>query len=121
MTNNTYKINLLNKHYANIQGTIPNIYIGRGSVFGNPYTHNPVATTKAEFQVPTREDAIAHYGKYFIERFKNDKEFRDEVFSLLRYIKSVKEVNFLCYCSPQPCHGDFLKKFILSNINNEKI
>ena len=34
------------------------VYIGRGSPWGNPFTHIKDKTTKAEFIVDTREESI---------------------------------------------------------------
>lgn len=113
-----YKINILNKHRDNYFGSITNIYIGRGSILGNPFTHLNKSETLAEFQVETREDALKNYGKYFIESFKTKKEFRKYVIDLMSLLKQQKEINFLCYCSPNGCHGDFVKEFILRKIND---
>lgn len=75
------------------------IYIGRGSRWGNPYSHKE--GTKAEFLVQTREDAIA--------------AFRAHLWGLIRTGRlTVKELLELdgkvlgCFCKPQDCHGDVI-------------
>ncbi len=40
------------------------IYIGRGSVLGNPFTHLEIDKTKAEFHCSSREESIFSYEKY---------------------------------------------------------
>lgn len=42
------------------------IYIGRGSKWGNPFSHLP--NTKAQFQVSTREEAIEKYREWIMEQ-----------------------------------------------------
>lgn len=39
------------------------VYIGRGSEFGNPYTHLPLSKTKANIKVKSRQEAIDIYIK----------------------------------------------------------
>lgn len=40
------------------------IYIGRGSKWGNPYSHQ--SNTKAQYVVATREEAITKYREYLL-------------------------------------------------------
>lgn len=87
---------VLNKHhYKNKPLPENTIYIGRGSKWGNPYSH--MSNTKAEFKVQTREEAIENYRSYLI----SNKGLMDSLHEL-------KDKNLLCYCSPRQCHGDIL-------------
>ena len=90
---------------VNIRKEKCEVYIGRGSIFGNPYTHIPIKNTKAEFQVKTRQEAIDKYREYFYNRIENDTEFLDEVLRL-------KDKVLGCYCKPLDCHGDIIKEFL---------
>jgi len=81
------------------------VYIGRGSIFGNPYTHLPLKGTKATVQVKTRCEAVEKYRVYFYDRIENDTEFLDEVLRL-------KDKVLGCYCSPKECHGDIITEFL---------
>ena len=81
------------------------VYIGRGSIFGNPYTHRFIDGTKASYQVSSREEAIESYSKYFYDRIEHDLEFLDEVLRL-------KDKTLGCYCSPATCHGDVISEFL---------
>jgi hypothetical protein len=77
------------------------VYIGRPSKWGNPYTHIKNASTVALYEADTREDAIAYFERDLlskpdlIEAAQN--ELRGKVLG--------------CFCSPQACHGDVLAKF----------
>ena len=78
------------------------VYIGRGSKFGNPYSHLP--NSAAPFPVETREDAIRLYEEWIrsqpelMEAAK--KELRGKILG--------------CWCAPLACHGD-----VLIRISNE--
>ena len=74
------------------------VYIGRPSVWGNPFSDKP--RSLAEVKVATREEAIACYEEYLrqhpeiVERAK--RELKGKVLG--------------CWCKPQACHGDILTK-----------
>ena len=42
------------------------VYIGRGSIWGNPYTHIKDRETKALYIVGTRKEAISKYKEYLL-------------------------------------------------------
>jgi hypothetical protein len=91
---------LYNKHKdRNIP--IEAVYIGRPSIYGNPFTIGKDGT---------REEVISKYIQYL----KNNK-------SLVRKIvKDLKGKDLVCYCHPLKCHGDILLKlanYELININ----
>lgn len=67
------------------------VYIGRGSIWGNPYVIG---------QDGTREECIAKYEVYLLEN-KN----------LMAKVKSLYGKILCCYCAPRPCHGDVLAKY----------
>jgi hypothetical protein len=85
------KTTVVNKHHK-----LPyDIYIGRGSIFGNPFTH--MDNTKAEFKVSSREEAIEKYREWIV----NQPE-------LLAKLHMLKGKVLCCYCKPKGCHGDVL-------------
>lgn len=57
------------------------IYIGRGSVWGNPYTHIP-SGTKAEFVVPTVEEAINKYKQHLWKQIKDGNITKQDLLAL---------------------------------------
>lgn len=70
------------------------VYIGRGSPWGNPFSHMP--NSKAKSIVATREEAIELFEEALSE---SDKA---------RIRRELKGKHLLCYCAPLPCHGDVL-------------
>jgi len=80
------------------------VYIGRGSLFGNPFTHQNLATTGAVVKVDTREEAVESFRLWMtsdLEIPEWTKPTREQVISL--YGKTLA-----CWCAPKPCHGDVL-------------
>ena len=71
------------------------VYIGRGSVWGNPFTVK-------EFG---RDRCIEMYREYIIKQLDQDPELVQELLAL-------KGKTLGCFCKPQSCHGDILVDLI---------
>ncbi|WP_144473018.1 DUF4326 domain-containing protein [Bacillus pumilus] len=82
---------VVNKHH----GVPYDIYIGRGSKWGNPFSH--LSNTEADFKVDTREEAIRMYRLWLIKQPELIKSLRD-----------LKGKTLGCFCKPKKCHGDIL-------------
>lgn len=88
------------------------IYIGRGSPLGNPFTHFDLSKTKAEFHRETREEAVSSYEKYIWDKIRNgDTKICSEIDRIYELALN-GDVNLVCFCKPKSCHGDILKKII---------
>lgn len=74
------------------------VYIGRGSKWGNPYSHKE--GTMAAWVVDTREEAIRLY----------EEHVRAQPELLTAIKKELKGKVLGCYCKPLDCHGDVLLK-----------
>ena len=74
------------------------IYIGRGSKWGNPFSHKD--GTRAKIKVDSRKDAIKMYEIYLLE----NKE-------LMAALPELKGKVLGCFCKPSSCHGDILAKY----------
>jgi hypothetical protein len=86
------------------------VYIGRPSKWGNPFTHK--TGTKAEFILPTREEAIEAYRQWITDG--NGKH-------LLQDLHELKGKTLGCWCKPQSCHGDILIELLNGAIAKEAI
>lgn len=73
------------------------VYIGRGSIWGNPFTHKQLDKTKAEFQTASREESIEKYREWIMTQPQ-----------LLERIHELKGKTLCCFCKPAACHGDVL-------------
>lgn len=73
------------------------VYIGRPSPWGNPYSHKE--GTLAKFKTNTREEAVQAYYYWITE---------GEGRHLLDDLVTLKGKVLGCWCSPKACHGDVL-------------
>lgn len=72
-----------------------NIYIGRGSIFGNPFEIG---------RDGSRMEVIEKYEKWFNSLVK-DPKFNKELLKL-------KNKTLGCFCHPEICHGDIIVKYL---------
>lgn len=104
------KIHVVNKKYHSPSDQ--DIYIGRGSGLGNPYTSLPLAKTKAMYQCKTKEEAVEKY-RIWLDKAVRSKDSDVQKKLLEIYNKAKKgNVNLVCYCAPNACHGDVIKEKI---------
>lgn len=71
------------------------IYIGRPSIWGNPFSHKD--GTKATYKVSTREEAIDKFRDWIAQQPE-----------LLNKLPELKGKVLACWCKPLACHGDVL-------------
>lgn len=79
------------------------VYIGRPSPWGNPFSHKD--GTLAKYKVDTREEAVAKYREWIITQPK-----------LMARLPELKGKVLGCWCKPLGCHGDVLAE--LANTNS---
>ena len=80
------------------------VYIGRPSEWGNPYSHIRDKKTLAEFVVSTREEAISKYRDWILQQPQ-----------LLEKLESLRGKRLGCWCKKEPhitCHGDVLVELL---------
>ena len=75
---------VLNKRYEMPKGAI---YIGRPSKWGNPYIIGKDGT---------RDEVIAKYKLHLL------------MSGLVNEVEELKGKDLVCWCAPEPCHGDIL-------------
>jgi len=68
------------------------IYIGRGSVWGNPYRIGPHGS---------RAEVILKYKRHLWHRINTGEISKEDLIKL-----HGKKLG--CFCKPEPCHGDIL-------------
>ena len=76
-------------------------FIGRGSKWGNPFTHISDKKTKAEFVVSSRDEAIESYRERIVKQPQ-----------LLKDLHELKGKTLGCFCKPKQCHGDVLVELV---------
>ncbi len=81
---------------------IHDVYIARGSKWGNPFTHIKDKETLATHIVNTRSEAISKYKEWILEQPH-----------LMDALHELKDKRLACYCRlNQSCHGDILIELI---------
>lgn len=80
---------------VNVNSEPYGVYIGRPSIWGNPYSHKE--GTLAIYKTKTRKESIEKYKEYLL----NNEE-------LLKRLPELKGKVLGCHCKPLPCHGDIL-------------
>lgn len=71
------------------------VYIGRGSIWGNPFT----------IQEYGRDRCIPMYEQYIRQRLHEEPD-------LYLQLLELKGKRLGCFCKPKACHGDILVKLI---------
>jgi len=70
------------------------VYIGRGSIWGNPFPMGPTMT---------REQSLAAYKPWLVAQVKSG-------YYSLEQLASLHNRDLVCFCSPKDCHGHPLEK-----------
>jgi hypothetical protein len=90
---------------VNIKKQKCEVYIGRPSIFGNPYSIG---------QHGTRAEVIEKFKRYFYDRLKTDEEFYNAILKL-------KGKKLGCFCVKFPidyiredkeCHGEIILEYL---------
>lgn len=96
-------IRVVNKYH----GEPYDVYIGRGSKWGNPFSHLP--SSKARVITNTREEAVEMY-RLWVQTQPH----------LMSSLHELDNKTLGCFCVPAPCHGNVLKELRDEQINNER-
>ncbi|MGY2209641.1 DUF4326 domain-containing protein [Pseudomonas pergaminensis] len=80
------------------------VYIGRGTLWGNPYQMGKEGT---------RDEVIAKFAYDFEKGFlKHPENFQEN-------INKLRGKTLGCHCKPAPCHGDVIAKYLNSQDDGE--
>lgn len=95
MVNNTKVVHCKKSPY--------DLYIGRGSKWGNDFSWYP--GTKAKHIVKNREESISEYRKWILTQP-----------ALLNSLHELAGKTLGCYCSPLDCHGNVLIELVNKHV-----
>lgn len=95
--------------------TKDDLYIGRGSPLGNPFSHK--AGTKADVVVDSRQDAIRNYKSYILRQIEsNNVGVLQQLNLIAKRELEGKHTYLVCFCSPMSCHGDVVRELVLEEL-----
>jgi len=89
-------------------------YVARPSALGNPYTYLPTKTL-AKYKVATRDESIEKYREWIEERMYKDNPQMVEFGKLVEWMMTECYMELACWCAPQSCHADILRKLVLED------
>jgi len=84
------------------------VYIGRPSKWGNPFTHINDGKTLAKYVVGSRTEAVEKYREWITD---GDGKH------LLNDLVELKGKKLGCWCFPKSCHGDVLVELVKKYCN----
>lgn len=90
---------------VNIKNSKYDVYIGRPSIWGNPFSSKIIKTSK--YKTNNRIESIEKYKEYIL----NNKELLNQL-----YLLQGKRLG--CFCKPKTCHGDILSDLV-NNLTNK--
>jgi hypothetical protein len=73
------------------------VYIGRGSIWGNRFVHLITGRHQGVIVVATRDEAIDRYAEWIMTQPQ-----------LLARLPELRGKRLGCYCAPLRCHGEIL-------------
>lgn len=95
---------VVNKRHMTVNMNDPDIvYIGRGSIWGNPFSHK--SGTKAILRVKSRDEAVDCYRSYLWAAITEGD-------ITIEMLKELDGKRLACYCAPLKCHGDIIKRAV---------
>jgi hypothetical protein len=93
----------------NHKPTPADVYVGRPTVLGNPFSHE--AGTLAKHRVATREEAVSKYHRWLANILAAEAECFEpgEDRLMTNAIRALKPDSVLvCWCAPQRCHAEII-------------
>lgn len=111
----------IDKSYATWKEDKQYIYIGRPSVLGNPfviglYTRYEAIQTYKQYANDILNNKVKPYTAEQTNKLINFKKAID----LLTEKAAIGDLYLVCYCAPNICHGDVIKKIIEERLRHDK-
>lgn len=92
------------------------VYIGRGSPLGNPFTSIKGRKTQAKYVCSSRTKSITRYEEYVKHQIEIKNRLICDELNKIYLLAKKGDVHLVCFCAPKACHGDIIKKIIESKL-----
>lgn len=97
--------NLKPTEVVNLHKEKYDVYIGRPTKWGNPFSHR--SGTLARYKVDTREEAVRKYKEWAVTQPQ-----------IINHLHELMGKKLGCFCKPESCHGDVLVELINERFGN---
>lgn len=87
------------------------VFVGRGSLFGNPFNPSD-GKDLSKLSDKGRDEVCDKYEEFFPVELKRNPEFRSAVIYLVKKALSDGELVLGCFCSPKRCHAETIKDYV---------
>lgn len=87
------------------------VYIGRGSPLGNPFTVEQYG----------RDRCIELYREWLLDKIENKDTQIIDYLNKIYLVSRHRQVKLGCYCKPKSCHGDVIKEIIDTKVHEMNV
>jgi len=88
------------------------IYVGRPTIFGNPYKSG---------RDGTRDEACDKYMRHLRHQWKVNHQVRATLTDIADRSEAGERIALQCYCSPRRCHANEIEKAVNGIIQKRRI
>lgn len=111
-----HKVIVINRH-RKLHLKYKRVYIGRGSVFGNPW---PIREDMDRDTVcDLHRQLLKDEWKKAMGKGSTPSPLVVGILNLARRVESGEYIALECFCKPQRCHGDFIAEVINWYVNKD--
>lgn len=110
-------IEIVNKHGLGAEGGYPHEYIGRPNPLGNPFVIG--IDGSREQVIKLYDDWLTHQIATFTCHGVESPAVK-ELNRLWWKCKEHNGIKLVCWCAPQACHGDVIKRYLEKANESEK-
>lgn len=85
------------------------IYIGRPTPLGNPYSHLDYSK-HGTIKVASRDEAVRLYESWLQKQWDEYTVAAETMDDMIDTYRKTGHINLVCWCAPLSCHGDVIKR-----------
>ena len=86
--------------------------IDRHTILGNPSVISPMMT---------RVRACYEYEVYFQKQVQSNERFKKKLDKMIETAIKYRQLNLICWCEPEACHGRTIKRYIEQELKAKNI
>lgn len=111
-------IQVVNKHTHTPNNN--DVYCGRGSPLGNPYTHLD-SKFHDVVKLDSRDKACDAFEVFLDAQLEDPKSpQRKAMAKLYNHVKKGNPLNLVCFCKPSRCHLDYVRTILIEALEKSE-